>query len=55
MREVEPEVRREGEPKVLQKQELKVVQIQEKEQGKKDSVDNSNGCCEPVCSPITCE
>ena len=55
MLEVESEVRREGEIKVLQKHELQVVQIQEKEQDKKDSADSSNGCCEPACSPITCE
>ena len=54
MCEVMPTVREQEEIKVLQKHELKVLQKQEKGEGKKDSAKSSDGCCEPLCSPITC-
>ncbi len=35
---------------------LKVLQKQDKEERtKKDSAKIDDGCCEPLCSPITCE
>lgn len=52
--EAKSEVKAEEELKVLQSQEVKVLQKQEKEKGKKDSVNISDGCCEPLCNPITC-
>ncbi len=54
MCEAKSEFEGEEELKVLQKQELRVLQKQPKEEGKKDPAENSDGCCEPLCSPITC-
>ncbi len=54
MCEVMPTVREQEEIKVLQKHELKVLQKQEKGEGMMDSAKSSDGCCEPLCSPITC-
>lgn len=44
----------ERKPEVSTDGELKVLQKSEKEEGKTDSAKSSDGCCEPLCTPITC-
>ena len=44
----------EARSEVKGEEELRVLQKQEKEKGKKDSAKSGDGCCEPLCSPITC-
>ena len=54
MCEAKSEFEGEEELKVLRKQELRVLQKQQKDEGQKDPAESSDGCCEPLCSPITC-
>ena len=54
MCEVKSEVEVKEEFKVLQRHELKVLEKREKKEGKKDSAESGDDCCEPFCSPITC-
>ncbi len=54
MCEVKSEVKVEEKLKVLQSHERQLLQKQDKEEVKKDSANSGDGCCEPLCSPITC-
>ena len=54
MGEVRSEVEAEEDFRVLQKHELEALRKREKKEGKKGSAESGDGCCEPLCSPITC-
>lgn len=40
--------------KAVQESAQKALQESAKEEGKKDSAEGGDGCCEPFCTPITC-
>ena len=54
VKSVKSEVKGEEELRGLQTHELRVLQEQERDAEKKGSAESGDGCCEPLCSPITC-